>query len=113
MRLLIFLDHLLQGFRHIAPIEPRPLDGRFLVLEIAEQVQHELLAVMHHDGVELFGNQVFQGSRVKDRVFNLEHVLVEKVEAVAKTEVVPGRPDVFELGILLEEEMIPQVINRN
>lgn len=88
--------------------------GSLLVLKHAQRENHELLAVVLRDGVELLNDQVFNGLGVADvRCFFvavLEGLHEEVCEAVAVVQRVALRFHFVELEVLLVDEVISELV---
>jgi hypothetical protein len=101
----------MKGLGGIAPIELAPKGGRLLILETVEEVDHELVGVMLHDGVELASDNVLDVFELNDLVAIAEGTLVEEVEPIAEVEVVLLGRGVLELGIGLRQVVVPHLLN--
>jgi hypothetical protein len=104
---------LLERLSLITAIESASFNGSLFILEVAEDIHEEFMAVMLLDGVELLGNKFFQFSRIHNPLLQSEDGFVIEVEGVTETEVISLCLDTFVRSIVLLQEMVPHLFNRH
>lgn len=100
---------MVEGFVFVAAVELAAYKRDFFILEVAEDVHHEFLAVVLEDRVELLFHELPQVLRVYRATLGSEHGLKEQVEGVAEVEVVPPRLGVLVDCVLLLYEVVLQL----
>ncbi len=106
VRLLILNQYLLKGFGFTTSIKSGAINRSFFILQVAEYIHHEFLAIMHHNRLELFLYKLSKLVGINHPQSLFEHKLEEQIEAIAKTKVVSFSSHILEWSIFLTEEVV-------
>jgi hypothetical protein len=113
MRFVVLNKNLLERLRFVTPVEPAPIEGRFLILKATQQIHHKLLTIVLHYWMEFSRNQVFHLLQVLHSFLGLENGRIKKEKGVAIAKVVSQSFAALELGILLLQKMLFELLDRD
>lgn len=106
MRLVIFLQNLIEWFFIITAIKSATFNRSFFILQVTEQKCHELMRIMLHYWMKFSRYSFFEKLYLNYLLSRPKHILIKSIEAIAIAEIIPFSSYGFVFSIFLSKVMI-------